>query len=152
MSIEALSAVGAIGGTSGSGKVHLSEANLDIKTIEQIIASKDFDGDGYLNVHEVGFSDDLFEGMDMDADNKISSTELLQGLQRYQENTKVFEEILSSTGADQISPAAKTHAPNAGGKGLLGGVNQAQLLQTLANSPEAQNFMAQAAEKLQSSK
>lgn len=152
MSIEGISAISALG---GSGKVNLTDVNLDMKTIEQIVASKDFNGDGYLNVHEVGFSDDLFEGMDMDADQKLSSTELLQGIQRYQENAKVFENILSSTGASQMSgtqlPLPIGNGQHPGQKGP-GGIDQAQLLQTLANSPEAKNFMAQAAEKLQSSK
>lgn len=152
MSIEGISAISALG---GSGKVNLTDVNLDMKTIEQIIASKDFDGDGYLNVHEAGFSDDLFEGMDIDADQKLSSTEFLQGMQRYQENSKVFESILSSTGAAQMSgkqlPLPIMNGQQPGQKGP-GGIDQAQLLQTLANSPEAKNFMAQAAEKLQSAK
>ena len=142
MSIEAISG---IAGLAGSGKLNMSDADITMKCINQIIASKDLDGDGCLNVNEVGFTEELFNGIDSDADKKISSSELMEGLNHYQQNTKVFEELLNSAGAVQSASGTRS-----GNGGILGtGVDQSQLLQTLANTPEAQKFMADASAKLQ---
>ena len=142
MGIEAISGIAGLG---GSGKIGLSDTDITMKCIEQIIASKDLDGDGCLNVNEVGFTEELFKGIDSDANKKISNSELMEGLTHYQQNAKVFEELLSSAGAVQSASGTRS-----GNGGVLGtGIDQAQLLQTLANTPEAQKFMADASAKLQ---
>jgi hypothetical protein len=87
MSIEAISAVDA---------QSLTGTDIDMKHVEKIINELDFDKDKALSLTESNFEKEIFMAMDTNGDNKLTNTELYDGLKLFQGRAKSLETLINS--------------------------------------------------------